>query len=136
MKIAGLTVFLCQRRPGNLRLTPSACASSHKMAKGADDVDKVRLWYCADCPTGAQNLAELGTAKPGTAKAGKAKELPEQMRNLLKFLSTRGQATTAEAASHFARHRGPVHNQLSAMQGKGLVRRVERDGQLAWEAAL
>lgn len=133
-KIAGLTVFLCPRRPGNLRLTPSACATSHKMAQGAIEEAKVRLWDCIDCPKGAQHLAELGTVK--ARKPGKKEVLPEQMRNLLKFLSTRGQATTAEAASHFARHRGPVHIQLMAMEGKGLVRRVERDGQLAWEAAL
>ena len=133
-KIAGLTVFACPRRPGNLRLTPSACASSHKMAQGAIDEAKARLWYCADCPKGAQHLAALGTVK--ALKPGKKEVLPEQMRNLLKFIRTRGQATTAEAASHFARHRGPVHIQLMAMQGKGLVHRVERDGQLAWAAAL
>lgn len=115
----GLALFLCPSRPGELRLTPSACAGSHKMAQGTADEAKVRLWYCIDCPTGARNLAELGTAKPGSAKAGKVKELPEQMRNLLKFIRTRGQATTAEAASHFARHRGPVHIQLSSMEGKG-----------------
>jgi predicted transcriptional regulator len=58
------------------------------------------------------------------------------MKNLLRFVRARGTATTNEAASHFARHRGPVHIQLAAMEGKGLVRRVERDGALAWELAL
>ena len=131
-KIAGLTVFLCPRRPGNLRLTPSACASSHKMAQGADDEAKVRLWDCIDCQTGAKHLAELGTVKPGKTKA-----LPDQMANLLKFVKARGQTTTAQAAMHFGRHHGPVHIHLCALEGKGLVRRVKREGEsLAWEAAL
>jgi hypothetical protein len=104
------------------------------MAQGAQEEAKVRLWECIDCKVGARNLAELGNVK--AIKAGKGEALPEQMKNLLRFIRTRGIATTNEAAAHFARHRGPVHIQLSALEGKGLVRRVERDGALAWELAL
>ena len=131
-KIAGLTVFLCPRRPGNLVLTPSACATSHKMAQGAIEEAKIRLWDCIDCPKGAQHLAELATAKPGKADKG----LPEQMANLLKFVKTRGRVTTNEAASHFARHRGPTHIHMMALERKGLVRRAVHDGAQLWEAAL
>lgn len=130
----GLALFQCPTRPGELRLTPSACASSHKMAQHADEEAKVRLWYCIDCKVGAQNLAALGTVK--AHKAVKKEALPEQMRNLLRFVRARGMATASEAAAHFARHRGAVHNQMSALEGKGLLRRVERDGALAWEDAL
>ena len=133
-KIAGLTVFECPHRPGNLLLTPSTCAASHKMAQGSQEEAKVRLWECIDCKVGARNLAELGNVK--AIKPGKGEALPEQMRNLLKFVRTRGTVTTNEAAAHFARHRGPVHIQLAALEGKGLVRRVDWDGALAWEVAL
>ena len=132
--IAGLAVFECPHRPGNLLLTPSTCAASHKMAQHAEEEAKVRLWYCIDCKVGAQNLEALGTVKAN--KSGKKEALPEQMKNLLRFVRARGRVTTNEAAAHFARHRSPVHIQLSAMEVKGLVRRVERDGALAWEAAL
>jgi hypothetical protein len=130
-KISGLSVFECPRRPGNLLLTPRTCAASHKMAQGSQDEAKVRLWECADCAIGAKNLADLGGVK--SLKPAKHAELPEQMKNLLRFIRTRGRATTNEAAAHFARHRGPVHIQLAALEGKGLVRRVDRDGALAWE---
>jgi hypothetical protein len=130
----GLAMFQCPTRPGELRLTPKACASSHKMAQHAEEEAKVRLWYCIDCKVGLANLTALGGMIK--KKPEKAAELPEQMRNLLRFISTRGRATTNEAAAHFARHRGPVHNQLAAMEVNGLVRRVERDGVLAWEQAL
>lgn len=70
------------------------------------------------------------------ALAAEGEELPEQMRNLLKFVRTRGRVTTNEAAAHFARHRSPVHIQMAAMEVKGLLRRVDRDGALAWEATL
>jgi hypothetical protein len=133
-KIAGLAVFLCPHRPGRLLLTPSTCAASHKMAQGAQEEAKVRLWECIDCKVGAKHLAELGNVK--AIKPGKGEALPEQMKNLLRFVRARGTATTNEAAAHFARHRGPVHIQLAAMEGKGLVRRVDRDGVLAWELAL
>lgn len=133
-KIAGLAVFECPSRPGHLLLTPSTCAASHKMAQGAQEEAKVRLWECIDCPTGAKHLAELGNVK--ALKPGKGEALPEQMKNLLRFIRTRGRATTNEAAAHFARHRGPVHIQLAALEGKGMVRRVDRDGALAWELAL
>ena len=133
-KIAGLTVFECPHRPGNLLLTPSTCAASHKMAQGAQEEAKVRLWECIDCKVGAKHLAELGNAR--ALKPGKREALPEQMKNLLRFVRTRGRATTNEAAAHFARHRGPVHNQLAALEVKGLVRRVDRDGVPAWELAL
>ena len=132
-KIAGIVVFTCPRRPGTLRLTPKTCAASHKMAQSAEDEAKVRLWECIDCQTGAQHLAALGGAKPDKAK----KELPDQMQNLLRFVTFRGQATTAQAASHFERHHGPVHTQLVALEGKGLLRRAKRDdGALVWEVAL
>lgn len=133
-KISGLSVFECPSRPGNLLLTPRTCAASHKMAQGSQDEARVRLWECADCPVGAKNLAELGAVK--AIKPGKGEALPEQMRNLLKFVRTRGRVTTNEAAAHFARHRSPVHIQLAAMEVKGLLRRVDRDGALAWEATL
>ena len=133
-KISGLSVFECRARPGNLLLTPSTCAASHKMAQGSQDEAKVRLWECIDCKVGAKHLAELGNVK--AIKPGKGEALPEQMKNLLRFIRTRGRATTNEAAAHFARHRGPVHIQLAALEGKGLVRRVDRDGALAWELAL
>lgn len=133
-KLAGLAVFECPRRPGRILLTPSTCAASHKMAQGSQDEAKVRLWECIDCKVGAKHLAELGNVK--ALKPGKGEALPEQMRNLLKFVRTRGIVTTNEAAAHFARHRGPVHIQLAALEGKGLVRRVDRDGALAWELAL
>ena len=133
-KIAGLAVFECPRRPGNLLLTTTTCAASHKMAQGAQEEAKVRLWECIDCKVGAKHLAELGNVK--ALKPGKGEALPEQMRNLLKFVRTRGIVTTNEAAAHFARHRSPVHIQLVAMEAKGLVRRVDRDGALAWELAL
>lgn len=129
----GLALFLCPSRPGDLRLTPTTCATCHKMAQGAEEEAKVRLWYCIDCPVGAQNLAALGR---NPSKPAKHAELPEQMKNLLRFIRSRGIATTNEAAAHFARHRGPVHNQLAALEVKGLVRRVDRDGALAWEIAL
>lgn len=133
-KIAGLSVFECPSRPGNLLLTPSTCAASHKMAQGAQEEAKVRLWECIDCAVGAKHLAELGNVK--ALKPGKGEALPEQMKNLLRFVRARGTATTNEAAAHFARHRSPVHIQLAAMEAKGLVRRVDRDGALAWELAL
>src|SRR3990167_11495101 len=56
----GLALFLCPSRPGELRLTPATCASSHKAAKTAIEEAKVRLWYCRDCEVGAANLAALG----------------------------------------------------------------------------
>lgn len=133
-KIAGLSVFECPRRSGRLLLTPSTCAASHKMAKGSQDEARIRLGECIDCPTGAKNLAEHGNVK--ALKPGKHAEMPDQMKNLLKFIRTRGRATTNEAASHFDRHRGPVHIHLMALEGKGLVRRVDRDGALAWEISL
>lgn len=77
------------------------------MAQGSQDEAKVRLWECADCAIGAKNLADLGGVKE--AKPGKGEALPEQMRNLLKFVKSRGIVTTNEAAAHFARHRSPVH---------------------------
>lgn len=67
-------------------------------------------------------FAPLGTVKPGKTKA-----LPDQMATWV---------TTNEAAAHFGRHHGPVHIHLCALEGNGLVRRVKRDGQLAWTAAL
>lgn len=130
----GLALFRCPTRPGELRLTPTTCASSHKMAQGAEDEAKVRLWECIDCPVGVQNLAALGRVK--AFKQAKHAELPDQMKNLLRFIRSRGIATTNEAAAHFARHRSPVHIQLAALEVKGLVRRVDRDGALAWEIAL
>jgi hypothetical protein len=133
-KISGLSVFECPRRPGNLLLTPRTCAASHKMAQGSQDEAKVRLWECADCAIGAKNLADIGGVK--AAKPSEGEALPEQMRNLLKFVKSRGIVTTNEAAAHFARHRSPVHIQLAAMEVKGLLRRVDRDGALAWEATL
>ena len=133
-KIAGLTVFECPHRPGRLLLTPSTCAASHKMAQGSQDEAKVRLWECVDCKVGAKHLAALGNVK--ALKPGKVEALPEQMKNLLRFVRARGTATANEAAAHFARHRSPVHIQLAAMEAKGLVRRVDREGVLAWELAL
>jgi hypothetical protein len=41
-KLAGLAVFECPRRPGNLLLTTTTCAASHKMAQGSQDEAKVR----------------------------------------------------------------------------------------------
>lgn len=133
-KIAGLTVFECPSRPGRLLLTPPTCAASHKMAQVAQEEAKVRLWECIDCKVGAQHLAELGNVK--ALKPGKGGALSEQMKNLMQLIRARGRATTNEAAAHFARHHGPVHIQLVALEGKGLVRRVDRDGALAWELAL
>ena len=131
--IAGLSLFECPRRPGNLLLTQQACAGSHKMAQSAVEEAKVRLWDCIDCPVGAANLAELGTAKP--IKGTKA--LPEQMRNLLMFVKRRGQCTVNEAAAHFARHRSPVWAHMVALEAKGLIRRVGNDDKpVAWEVAL
>ena len=131
--VAGLTLFECPRRPGNLLLTQQACATSHKMSQSAVEEAKVRLWDCIGCPTGAANLSELGGATPGKG----AKALPEQMRNLLLFVKTRGTCTVVEAAQHFARHRSPVWAHMVALEAKGLVRRVERDGEpMAWEVAL
>ena len=131
--LAGLPVFTCLRRPGNLVLTPSACATSHKMAQGAIEEAKVRLWECIDCPTGAKHLGALGTARPGK----RPPELPDQMHNLLRFVRTRGRVTANDAAAHFARHRSTVFDQLVALESKGLIRRIEREGgPLEWEAAL
>ena len=130
--IAGLTLFQCPRRPGNLLLTKQACASSHKMSQSAVEEAKIRLWDCIDCPTGAANLAELGTANPS-----KSTKLPKQMSDLLRFLRERGASTVNQAAAHFARHRSPVWAHMVALEAKGLVRRVERDGEpMAWEVAL
>jgi hypothetical protein len=102
------------------------------MAQSAQEEAKVRLWDCIGCPVGAKNLAELGTAKPD-----KASKLPKQMTDLLRFVRERGIATVNEAAAHFARHRSPVWAHMVALEAKGLVRRVERDGEpMAWEVAL
>ena len=131
--IAGIHLFRCPRRPGDLLLTKQACAGSHKMAQSAVEEAKVRLWDCIDCKVGAANLAELGTSKPPKA----AKALPEQMRNLLMFVRRRGQCTVNEAAAHFARHRSPVWAHMVALEAKGRIRRVGNDDKpVAWEVAL
>ena len=129
---AGLTLFQCPRRPGNLLLTKQACAASHKMSQSAVEEAKVRLWDCIGCPVGAANLADLGTSSPS-----KSTKLPKQMSDLLLFVRTRGTRTVVEAAAHFARHRSPVWAHMVALESKGLVRRVERDGEpMAWEVSL
>ena len=131
----GLALFKCPSRHGELRLTPSTCAASHKMSKDAQEVDKVRLWECIACPVGAENLAALGAHKP--AKAGrKPADLTDQMKNLLKFVKTRGRVTVNMAAAHFERHRGPVHLHMMALENKGMVRRAPSGmGPVEWEVA-
>ena len=59
------------------------------------------------------------------------------MRNLLKFVKTRGRVKVNQAASHFERHRGPVHLHMMALENKGMVRRVPGGmGPVEWEVAL
>lgn len=90
-KIAGLPVFTCPRRPGELRLTATTCATSHKMAQRAEEEAKVRLWECIDCPTGAKHLAALG----GPKRPQTDSDLPEPLRALLKYIRTRGRCTSS-----------------------------------------
>lgn len=135
-KIAGLPVFTCPRRPGELRLTATTCATSHKMAQRAEEEAKVRLWECIDCPTGAKHLAALG----GPKRPQTDSDLPESLLALLKYIRTRGRCTVIDAASHFARQRATVADQLAALAARGLIQRIDRGvaGSAAphWEAAL
>ena len=135
-KIAGLPVFTCPRRPGELRLTATTCATSHKMAQRAEEEAKVRLWECIDCPTGAKHLATLGSPKRPQSDS----DLPESLRALLKYIRTRGRCTVIDAASHFARQRATVADQLAALEARGLIQRIRRGFASGtdshWEAAL
>lgn len=145
-KIAGLTVFLCPRRAGNLVLTPATCASSHKMAQGAVDDAKVRLWECLDCEVGAKNLAELGgpapkkrDRTPSYSRGGENAQvvLPALLVATLGFVRTRGRCTAPDAAKHFGRHRDTIAERFAALERLGLVRRVIGPTKtLVWEAAL
>ena len=135
-KIAGLAVFECPSRPGHLLLTPSTCAASHKMAQGAQEEAKVRLWECIDCKVGAKHLAELGI-KPTRTPCKRSSDLTEQMRNLLRLNQARGRVTVSQAAEHFGRLRGPVYLHMVALEKRGLTRRIVRgSAPIEWEVAL
>lgn len=140
----GLALFLCPSRPGELRLTPATCASSHKASKTALEEAKVRLWYCRDCEVGAANMAALG----GTVTKKKArtasrirggenahKALPETLVATLGFVRARGRCTAPDAAKHFGRHRDTIADRLQALERLGLVRRFMGSRKaLMWEA--
>jgi hypothetical protein len=51
-----ITLFTCPRHPGNLRLTPNACAASYQRGKTAKEFETARL--CRGCPIGASHSGE------------------------------------------------------------------------------
>lgn len=51
-----LNLFTCDRHPGNLRLTPSACAKSYSRGKHSEVWDSAH--HCRGCLTGADHAGE------------------------------------------------------------------------------
>ncbi len=140
----GLAMFLCPSRPGDLRLTPAACAGCHKMAQTAQDADKVRLWECRTCEVGAANLAavsSLPAAKRDRTASYKRggdsanKRLASTLVVALEFLRARGRATAPDAAKHFGMHRETMADRFASLERWGLVRRFKgASKRLIWEA--
>ena len=144
-----LATFLCPRRPGELRLTPAACAVSHKLAQKVTDENRVRLWDCHDCPVGAKNLAEAKgltikevewdqQRKRESYQRGHAishRANPHLLAATLEFVRSRGKCTAYEAAAHFGRHRETIAERFLNMERAGMLRRSRGVGvQLYWEA--
>ena len=125
-KIAGLPVFTCPRRPGELRLTATTCATSHKMAQRAEEEAKVRLWECIDCPTGAKHLAALGSPKRPQTDS----DLPEPLR-----APTAAPAVPALAWFHAVHNQGHGDRIRGAIAKAEGVRRGVPDTFLPWPVA-
>jgi hypothetical protein len=47
------SLFTCPNHPGNLKLTPAACAASWHRARRNAEADQIRLAPCINCPVGA-----------------------------------------------------------------------------------
>jgi hypothetical protein len=63
-------LFTCQRHPGNLKLTPAACAAAWTRARRNAEADQIRLAPCVGCQVGASNAgAKVRPAAPVQATA-------------------------------------------------------------------
>ena len=140
----GLALFLCPFRPGELRITPATCASSHKAAQHAAEEAKVRLWDCRDCAVGAANLAAVVQSPPqrrdrskSYRRGGESSKPSTALRDdaLLTWLRERGRATSRDAALHFGRSRDTMADRFGALEKAGKITRFKGQSlALIWEA--
>ncbi len=64
------SLFTCPNHPGNLKLTPAACAAAWTRARRNAEADQIRLAPCVGCQVGASNAgAKVRPAAPVQATA-------------------------------------------------------------------